>query len=170
MLAFFIITVSNERCPPMYTLHLKCFPIKGEPRPVENIFYRGYSLPKCTCNGHVPQIHIHIPSKNMQLLLWNPTCHAMKSDETQSCTMPRVLTDSHHTRVFTDSYYTMPKPVRDKIHHFWITSNDHFTKQIHLLPNQKLFGCYTLMIIYIQNSCVFCGQRIFGVTPQASHA
>ena len=61
------------------------------------------------------------------------------------------LTDSHHTRVLTDSYHTMPKSMRDKIHHFWITSNDHFTKQIHLFSNQKLFGCYTSMIIYIQN-------------------
>ena len=43
----------------------------------------------------------------------------------------------------------------DKIHHFWITSNDHFTKQIYLFSIQKLFGCYTSMIIYIQNSYVF---------------
>ena len=70
------IAVSNEHCLLVYTLHLKCFPIKGEPRPVENISYKGYSPPKCTCNGHVT--HIHIPSKNMQFLLWNPTCHAMK--------------------------------------------------------------------------------------------
>ena len=49
----------------------------------------------------------------------------------------------------------MPKPMRNKIHHLWITSNYHFTKHIHLFSNQKLFGCYTLMIIYIQNSCVF---------------
>ena len=49
----------------------------------------------------------------------------------------------------------MPKPMRDKIYHLWITSNDHFTKQIHLFSNQKIFGCYTSMIICIQNSCVF---------------
>ena len=35
------------------------------------------------------------------------------------------------------------------------TSNDHLTKQFHLFSNQKLFGCYTSMIICIQNSCVF---------------
>ena len=74
--------------------------------------------------------------------------------------MPQVLTDSYHSRVFFDSYHTMPKPMHDKIHHLWITSNDHFIKQIHLFSNQKLFGCYTSMIIYIQNSCVFCGLRI----------
>ena len=74
--------------------------------------------------------------------------------------MPRVLTDSHHARVFTDSYHTMPKPMRDKIHHLWITSNNHFTKQIHLFSNQNLFGCYPSMIIYIQNSCVFCGSEV----------
>ena len=78
MLAFFTIAASNERRPPVYTLHLKCFPIKGEPRSIENISYRGYSSPKCTCNGHVPHFHIQFPSKNMQFLLWNPTCHAMK--------------------------------------------------------------------------------------------
>ena len=141
----------------MCALHLKCFPIKGEPRPVENITYKGYSLPKCTCNGHVPHIHIHIPSKNMQFLLWNPTCHAIKIDETQSCTMSRVLIDCHHNQVLTDSYHTMTKPIRDKIHHFWITSNDHFTKQIHFSSNQKIFGCHTSMILCIQNHVCFYG-------------
>ena len=29
MLAFFTITTSNKRHPPVYILHLKCFPIKG---------------------------------------------------------------------------------------------------------------------------------------------
>ena len=51
---------------------------QGEPRLVENISYKGYSILKCTCIGHVPHIHIYIPSKNMQFLLWNPTCHALK--------------------------------------------------------------------------------------------
>ena len=69
--------------------------------------------------------------------------------------MPQVLTDSHHTRVLTDSYHTMLRPMRDKIHHLWITSNDHFTKQIHLFSNKNLFGSHTSMIICIQNSCVF---------------
>ena len=79
--------------------------------------------------------------------------------------MPRVLTDSHHTRVLTDSYHTMPKPMCDKIHHLWITSNDHFTKQIHLFSNQKLFRCYTSMIICIQNSSVFfVGRKFRGPT------
>ena len=68
----------NEHRPSVYTLHLKCFPIKGEQCPIENISYRSYSPPKFTCNGHVPHIHIHIPSKKMQFLLWNPTCHDMK--------------------------------------------------------------------------------------------
>ena len=34
--------------------------------------------------------------------------HAMRWGDTQPCTMPRVLTNSHHTRVLTYSYYTMP--------------------------------------------------------------
>ena len=63
-------------------------------------------------------------------------------------------------RVLIDSYHTMPKPMHDKIHHLWITSNDHFTKQIHLFSNQKLFGCYTSMIIYIKKNYVsFVGSE-----------
>ena len=58
-----------------------------------------------------------------------------------------------------DCYHTMPMPVRDKIHHFWITSNGHFTKQIHLFSNQNLFGCNISMIICIQNSCPFMGSE-----------
>ena len=83
--------------------------------------------------------------------------------------MPQVLIDSHQTRVLTDSYHTMPKPMHDKIHHFWITSNDHFTKQIHLFSNQKLFECYTLMIICIQNSCVFFMGSEFLVSQHRLH-
>ena len=110
MLIFFTIVASNERRPPVYTLHLKCFPIKGEPRLVKNIAYKGYSPPKCTCNGHVPHINIHIPNKNMQFLLWNPTCHEMS--ETQSCTMSRVLTNSHHTcRLRTPRHFYKLSPL-----------------------------------------------------------
>ena len=82
--------------------------------------------------------------------------------------MLRVLIDSHHTRVLIDSYHTMPKPVPDKIHHFWISSNDYFTKQVHLFLNQKLFGCYISMIIYIQNHMSFFSVANFRVSPQAS--
>ena len=45
------------------------------------------------------------------------------------------------------------------------------TKQIYLFSNQKLFGCYTSIIIYIFKTMrLFCGQRIFGVPPLASQA
>ena len=74
--------------------------------------------------------------------------------------MPRVLIDSHRTRVLIDSHHTMRMPMCDKIHHLWITYNDHFTKQIHLFLNQKLFGCYTSMIIYIYiNHVSFAGSE-----------
>ena len=43
----------------------------------------------------------------------------------------------------------------DKTHHLWITSNDHFTTKFICFLNQKIFGCYTSMIIYIPKSCVF---------------
>ena len=62
-------------------------------------------------------------------------------------------------------------PMCDKIHHLWITSNYHFTKQIHFFSNQNLFGCYTSMIIYVfKTICHFCRQQILGVPSQTSHA
>ena len=63
------------------------------------------------------------------------------------------------TPITLDSYHTMPNPMCDKIHHLWITSNDHFIKHIHLFSNQNLFGCYTSMIIYIQNHVSFVGSE-----------
>ena len=53
----------------------------------------------------------------------------------------------HQTWVPTDSYHTMPKPMHDKIHHSWITSNDHFTKQISFVFKPKAFWMFTSMII-----------------------
>ena len=99
---FFTISASNKRRPPVYTLHLKCFPIKGELCLVDNISYIGYSPPKYTCNGYVPHIHIHIQSKNMQFLLWNPTCPYRLSSQLESLPTP----------------ITMPRPMHDKIHYF----------------------------------------------------
>ena len=58
----------------------------------------------------------------------------------------------HQTRVPTDSYHTMPKPMRDKIHHSWITFNDHFTKQISFVFKPKAFWMFTSMIIFFQKS------------------
>ena len=136
---------------PVCTLHLKCFPIKGEPRLVENISYRGYSPPKCICNGHVP--HIHIPSKNMQFLLWNHTCHAMKGDETQSCTMSRVLTDSHHT---------MRMPLCDKIQHLWITSKDPFYKtNLFVLKPKSFWMLHLNDHLYTKLMCLFLSSEFF---------
>ena len=58
----------------------------------------------------------------------------------------------YQTRVPTDSYHTMLKPMRDKIHHSWITSNDHFTKQISFVFKPKFFWMFTSMIICFQKS------------------
>ena len=59
----------------------------------------------------------------------------------------------HQNRVLTaDSYHTMPKPIRDKIHHSWITSNDHFTKQISFVFKPKAFWMFTSIIICFQKS------------------
>ena len=43
----------------------------------------------------------------------------------------------------------------DKIHHLWITSNDHFIIKLICFSNQKFVVCYTSMIIYIQNQVSF---------------
>ena len=56
------------------------------------------------------------------------------------------------TRVPTDFYHTMPKPMRDKIHHSSITSNDNFTKQISFVFKPKAFWMFTSMIICFQKS------------------
>ena len=58
----------------------------------------------------------------------------------------------------------MPNPMRDKIHYLWITSNDQFTKQSHLFSNPKSFWMLDLNDHLYTTSCVFCGQRIFGVS------
>ena len=58
----------------------------------------------------------------------------------------------HQTRVPTDSYYTMPKPICDEIHHSWIISNDNFTKQISFVFKTKAFWMFTSMIICFQKS------------------
>ena len=68
------------------------------------------------------------------------------------CPMYRVLTDSIKPQVPTDFYHTMPKPMRDKIHHSWITSNDYFKKQISFVFKPKTFWMFTLMIICFQKS------------------
>ena len=117
--------------------------------------YKGYSPPKCTCNVHLTFTST-IPNKicNPRLEFYM-SCHEITH---APCPSPYRLP------TYSSPYRLPPHnimPMCDKTHHLWITSNDHFTKQIHLFSNQKLFGCYTSMIIYIQNSCVFCGQRIF---------
>ena len=58
----------------------------------------------------------------------------------------------HQTQVPTNSYHTMPKPIRDQIHHYWITSNDHFTKKISFVFKQKSFWMSTSIIICFQKS------------------
>ena len=59
----------------------------------------------------------------------------------------------------------------DKTHHLWITSNDSFTTKFICFSNQKLFGCYTSMIIYIQNHVSFCGLTTsFASIPTLSRA
>ena len=61
----------------------------------------------------------------------------------------------HQTRVPTDSYHTMSKPMRDKIHHSWITSDDHFTKQISFVFQTKGFWMLHLNDHLYSKSCVF---------------
>ena len=58
----------------------------------------------------------------------------------------------HQTQVPTDSYHTMPKPIRDKIYYSWITSNDHLIKQISFVFKPKAFWMFNSMIICFQKS------------------
>ena len=62
-------------------------------------------------------------------------------------------------------------PMCDKIHHLWITSNDLFYKTNSFVFKPKDFWMLHLNNhFYIQNHVFFCGQRIFRVSPEASHA
>ena len=58
----------------------------------------------------------------------------------------------HQTRVPTDSYHTMSKPMCDKIHNSWITFNDHFTKQISFVFKPKAFWMFTSKLICFKKS------------------
>ena len=75
--------------------------------------------------------------------------------------MPRVLTDSHHIRVLTYSYHTTPKIMRDKPS-FWMTSNDHFTKQISFSYKPKYFWMIHLNDHFtFKTMCLFVGSEFF---------
>ena len=109
--------------------------------------YRGYSSPKCICNGHVTKK----TRTNQDYATYNGILHAMNE---MRLTMSHVPCSHrlHQTRVPTDSYHTMPKPMHDKIHNSWITSNDYFTKQISFIFKPKSFWMFTSMIICFQKS------------------
>ena len=101
--------------------------MKGEPRPVENTFYKGYSPPKCTCNVH-STFHNHIPTRTCQLYMESyMSCHEMRCDS--PCTMRPSLHRLPHT---------MPQLMSDKPS-FWMTSNDQFQNKFHLFINLKAF-------------------------------
>ena len=148
MSAFFTITASDERRPPVSVLHLKYFPIKGEPHPIENTSYKGYSPPKCTCNVHSP-FHNNIPTRTCQFYMeCYMSCHEMRCDS--SCT----TRPSPHRLP-----HTMLKPMCEKPS-FWMTSNDHFQNKFHLFINQELFGwCLTMIILYSKPMHLFVGSE-----------
>ena len=56
--AFFNLSSPNESRPPVYTLHLKCFPIKGEPSLVERLLQR--LLPPLNAHAMFTWTHSHI--------------------------------------------------------------------------------------------------------------
>ena len=63
----------------MYLQYLKIFfPQRGELCPVEKISYKGYSPPKCTCNGIIHKI-IHTHSYKLCISLYECLCHAQSS-------------------------------------------------------------------------------------------
>ena len=107
--------------------------------------------------------HTHIPIKIMQT--YNGILHAMNE---MPLTMSHVLSPHrlHQTQVPTDFYHTMHKPMRDKIHHSWITSDDHFTKQISFFFKPKAFWMLHLNDHLYSKSCVFLWVENFrGLIP-----
>ena len=68
----------------------------------------------------------------------------------------------HQTRVPTDSYHTMSKLMRDKIHHSWITFDDHFTKQISFVFQTKRFLDVTQESFIFKIMCLFIGSEFPG--------
>ena len=90
-----------------------------------------------------------IPIKIMQT--YNGILDAMNEMRLTMSHVPS-LDRLHQNRVLIDSYHTMPKPMHDKIHNFWITSNNHFTKQISFVFKPKAFWIFTSMIICFHKS------------------
>ena len=111
--------------------------------------YKGYFPPKFTCNGHVTKKKKNISIKIMQT--YNGILHAINEIRLTMSHVPS-LHQFHQIRVPTDSYHTMLKPMRDKIHHFWITPNDNYTKQISFVFKSKSFWMFTSMIICFKKS------------------
>ena len=63
----------------VYLQYLKIFfPQRGELCPVEKVSYKGYSPPKCTCNGIIHKI-IHTHSYKICISLYECLCHAQSS-------------------------------------------------------------------------------------------
>ena len=77
------------------------------------------------------------------------SCHEMRCDS--SCTM---RSSPHRLPHIT------PKPVCDKPS-FQMTSNDHFQYKFYLFINQKIFGCYIIMIILFSKPCAFLWVAAF---------
>ena len=108
----------------------------------------------------------HIPIKIMQT--YNGILHAMNE---MRLIMSHVLSPHrlHQTRVPTNSYHTMPKPMRDKIHHSWITSNDHFTKKkIICFQNKSFLDIHLNDNLFSKIHVSFMGGEFSEVPPQAS--
>ena len=82
----------------MYLHHLKInFPRQGEQYPVDEFSYKGYSPPKCTCNGkhtHSSKI-IHVPTRTS-------TCHApcLESSLTSSHMLSPCVKDCFQNKYF----------------------------------------------------------------------
>ena len=111
--------------------------------PNKDNFYKGYSPPKCTCNDHSTFL-IHIPTRTFQFYMESyMPCHEMRCDS--SCTM---CPSPHRLPHIT------PKPMCEK-QSFWMTFNDHFSKQFSFVYKPKAFWMIHHNDHLYSTSCVF---------------
>ena len=115
-------------------------PRQGEQCPVENNSFKGYSLPKCTCN-----VISHIQVKPYTFLL--KCLHAMDENVTHPVTCPESS--------LTPSHMHMPS-VKTVI---YVPSMTIFPKQKLLFYKSKFIGQTPIFPCFYQVLCVFVGSE-----------
>ena len=97
--------------------------------------YKGYSPPKCTCNGHVTKKKKTHSNQDYANLEWNSTCYERDVTHHVPCTKSSPIPSNPSPNRLP---HTMPQPMCDKTL-FWMTSNDHFQNKISIVCKPKSF-------------------------------